>query len=152
MWCSWPVENDGRCAMWIVYTPSVPRFLQNQPLITCSWEYDRRMWIENDDDLLAAGLGNILDCPISDLSSMQAACGIQSGGLGLRSAVDLALPAFIASRTDCKQYVQELISNLFNDDLGDKFMDSYNNDVDTAIHSLKTKFSAGAGLKSTCAS
>ena len=103
--------------------------------------------LKNYDDLLAAGLGNILDCPISNLSSMQAACGIQSGGLGLRSAVDLALPAFIASRTDCKHYVQELICNFFNDDLGDKFMDSFNSEMDVAIQSLKNKLSVGAAVE-----
>ena len=64
-------------------------------------------------------LNDLLGCQISDTASIQSACGVRNGGLGLRCAQDLALPAFIASRTDATEGVFALIDELFSDDIGD---------------------------------
>ena len=71
------------------------------------------------DDQLKHSINDLLGCQISDTASIQVACGVRNGGLGLRRAQDLALPAIIASRTDAKAGVFVLIDELFSDDIDD---------------------------------
>jgi len=49
------------------------------------------------DDLLRSTLAGITNCDLSDLNWLQASLPIRLGGLGLRRAESLALPAYLAS-------------------------------------------------------
>ena len=70
------------------------------------------MRINGDDDLLAsfdgqlrASVGASLCGDLQDHSWWQATTGVACGGLGLRTAHGVALPAFVASRIMCRPLV-----------------------------------------------
>ena len=51
------------------------------------------------DDSVRSALDHIIAGDLDDAGWKQATLGVPSGGLGLRRAHDIALPAFIASHT-----------------------------------------------------
>ena len=103
------------------------------------------------DDQLKHSINDLLGCQISDTASIQSACGVRNGGLGLRRAQDLALPAFIASRTGAKAGVFALIGELFSDDIGDLLTCTFDAGLKKAIDDLKSRLSDGhATAVDTC--
>ena len=58
-------------------------------------------------------------------------------------AQDLALPAFIASRTDAKAGVFALIGELFSDDIGDLLTSTFDIGLKESIDDLKSRLSDG---------
>ena len=60
------------------------------------------------DDAQDECLGALLGGPLPSLCAEKAACGASDGGLGLRRARDLQLPAFLASRTEARGLAEEL--------------------------------------------
>ena len=72
-----------------------------------------------DDDLLdkydkqgRSSMERILGGPLHDAAWEQGAAGVREGGLGLRRAKDLALPAFVASRIETRPLVELLAHEL----------------------------------------
>ena len=63
------------------------------------------------------------------------------GGLGLKCAANLALPAFIASRIDSRAAVVSLMDELFGDDLGELLTTTFDNAITAAIGKLKSRLS-----------
>ena len=66
------------------------------------------------DKLMRKTLERCLGGPISDASSTQASTGVQDGGLGMRRFVDLANPAFVASRVELRPMKMSLANSLVN--------------------------------------
>jgi hypothetical protein len=64
------------------------------------------------DAMVDRSLGRLLGGPLDDAAVAQARLGVRVGGLGLRSAADLALPAFYASRTEAQPHVARLAAAL----------------------------------------
>ena len=60
------------------------------------------------DDAQDECLGALLGGALPSLCAEKAACGASDGGLGLRRARDLQLPAFLASRTEARGLAEEL--------------------------------------------
>ena len=58
--------------------------------------------LQSCDDTQADTLGSLLGGPLPSICLDRAACGAAQGGLGLRRARDLQLPAFLASRTEAR--------------------------------------------------
>ena len=69
---------------------------------------------------------------------------MKSGGLGLRKAADLALPAFIASRVDSREAVDKLVRGWFGDDLTIAMMALNDDEVASATRLLKSRLPANA--------
>ena len=92
---------------------------------------------------LKNSLADMLGCEISVESRTQTACGVRNGGLGLRRTEDLALPAFIASRTDSRNAVASLVHELFDDKLGDSCLNRFDVGLESAICKLKGRLSLG---------
>ena len=53
--------------------------------------------LQEHDTVLREGLSAIVNIHMSDIHWLQASIYVKSGGLGIRRAVSLALPAFLAS-------------------------------------------------------
>ena len=64
------------------------------------------------DAMVERSLGRLLGGPLDAAAVAQARLGARVGGLGLRSAADLALPAFYASRTEAAPHVARLAAAL----------------------------------------
>ena len=64
------------------------------------------------DDVTETALGNILGGEITGTAAARAALGVRDGGLGLRKARDLRLPAFVASRVESRPLAAEMASGL----------------------------------------
>ena len=58
-------------------------------------------------------LENVFGGGLHDTALTQAAAGVREGGLGFRSAAQLRLPAFIASRVEARPFVRDLFENMF---------------------------------------
>ena len=95
------------------------------------------------DEQLQQSFNEMFSCQVPDEAMIQAACGVRSGGLGMRRVVDLALPAFIASREESKQAVAALTNDLLNGNVGELLMQCYEKEVADAIHRLKTSLRPG---------
>ena len=95
------------------------------------------------DDQLKNTVNDLLGCQRDKLSGDQATCTVRSGGLGLRRAEDLALPAFIASRSDARAGVFSLVADLFPDEIGGLFTSTFDRGVKAAIDALKNRLSDG---------
>ena len=81
----------------------------------------------------------ILGSNLNEDARAQATTGVKDGGLGLRRAVDLALPAFVASCTTSEPLVLHLANALLQlDILPGNFFDVWRASVDNAINSLKS--------------
>ena len=84
------------------------------------------------DIQLHQSLNELVSCEVPAQSSLQAACSVRSGGLGLRETADLALPAFIVSREDSREAVDKLVRDWFRDDLTTAMMALYDDEVASA--------------------
>ena len=72
---------------------------------------------------------------------------MKAGGLGLRKAEDLALPAFIASRVDARQAVDAFVRDFFGGGLSSAMLTLYDEEVVDVVHSLKNVLPPVAALK-----
>ncbi len=61
------------------------------------------------DASVRTAMDHIIGAPLSNASYLQATVSVQEGGLGLRRAADLALPAFIASSVESRPAVADLL-------------------------------------------
>ena len=68
--------------------------------------------LQQYDAVLRRSLTRCLGGQLDDLSLEQASLGVRSGGLGMRKASDMALPAFVASRTESRWLVHLLAGTL----------------------------------------
>ena len=68
--------------------------------------------IENHDRSLRDALNCSLGGDLTDLAWTQATLGVKAGGLGLREAQTVALPAFIASRVTSRPHVHEMARHM----------------------------------------
>ena len=68
--------------------------------------------LEDYDAALQLALARCLGGQLDDLSLAQASLGVFEGGLGMRHAATMALPAFVASRVECRWLVQLLAETL----------------------------------------
>jgi hypothetical protein len=67
------------------------------------------------DILLRQGLEKITNCHIQEASWLQATLPVHLGGLGIRSARQIALPAFLSSVHGTSNYMQQIIPLYCND-------------------------------------
>ena len=115
-------------------------------------------WINRDslrehDAQMEKSLNDLLGCQLNSVSCDQATCSVRVGGLGLRRAADLALPAFIASRVDSRAEVMSLIDELFGDDIGELLTKTYDDVVTKAVDNLKSQLSDANAIEiDTCLS
>jgi len=63
------------------------------------------------DSTMKTCLETITNCHLDDQAFCQASLPVKFGGLGIRSAVDLSLPAFIASSFKIRAITEQLLSN-----------------------------------------
>ena len=71
------------------------------------------------DKHMRDSLGRTLNGDLDDHSWRQAVSGFWQGGLGWRTGLDLALPAFLASRVASRPAVESLLSNVVDAGMGD---------------------------------
>ena len=64
--------------------------------------------LQRFDNSVQSSLQRILGGPLDQDTLLQSSVGVHEGGLGLRLATDLALPAFIASRVERRPMVMKL--------------------------------------------
>ena len=121
------------------------------PMLRAAGLYVGRSALHEHDVQMQTSLSDMLGCEIPTESMTQASCGVRNGGLGMRRATDLALPAFIASRSESRSAVTKLIHELFNDDIGDVCIRRFDDGLQDAIGKLKDQLSPGlASEVDTC--
>ena len=112
----------------------------------------------NDDRLLESGvlplctrilrssLARSLGGGLGDAAWKQATCGSNEGGIGLRTAEEVALPAFVASRTAAKPAVQDIFLRLEAAGLATPgvLAETYDARTDDAVKALQAKFAEGS--------
>ena len=91
------------------------------------------------DDNLEWCLAETFGAKLPVTSSIQASCSIQTGGLGLRKAKDIALVAFVASRADCRDAVLSFVAEILPSDIRSLLFAAYDKDSIAA----KLKLEAG---------
>jgi len=89
------------------------------------------------------GVAFTLGGDIGDLAWAQATAGRKQAGMGLRAACEVALPAFVASRTASRCGVRQLFKRLEDAGLGteQELTQSYDQRTDRAVQKLETKYS-----------
>ena len=96
-----------------------------------------------DDDLLASVDGQLrasvsasLCGDLPDHSWWQAITGVTCGGLGLRTALVVALPAFVGSRIMCRPLVSTLVGHFSGRTPRQPIMAEYDTRTDEALTRL----------------
>eukprot|EP00973_Karenia_brevis_P020229 2776446-Karenia_brevis.AAC.1 len=94
------------------------------------------------------GVAHTLGGDVGDLAWMQATRGRQSGGLGLRPASEVALPAFVASRTASRCGAGQLFRRLEEAGFAaeGELMRAYDRRTADARRRLEAMHSDGTGL------
>ena len=64
------------------------------------------------DDLMGITFSRMLGVPLSSSAAVQATVAFSDGGLGMRRAYDIAVPAFRASRVEARPFVRALFHGL----------------------------------------
>ena len=85
--------------------------------------------LQQYDVVVRRSLTRCLGGQLDDLTLEQASLGVRSGGLGMRKASDMALPAFVASRTESRWLVH-LLAGALPDALGSDLVAGF--DTETA--------------------
>ena len=99
-------------------------------------------------------LSRVLGGELPDVSVRQAQGGVRHGGVGLRSATEQALLAFIASRTETRPYVMHIFEGMRQAGISvDGCVAAFDAPVDAAIATLATRLDAAhmAIVWQTCA-
>jgi hypothetical protein len=95
-------------------------------------------------DFVARTLGG--DLPQHSLA--QAAVGVTQGGLGFRRAVDLAIPAFLASRVEARPFVQHLFAAMAAQGVDvPGAMQHYDEQLRLALQQLEGRLSANRAAR-----
>lgn len=96
---------------------SIPKFLY---MLRCFPFYDCPQLLLQFDELQRESIENILNCSLPPNSYQQSFLPLSLGGLGLRRASDIALPAFIASRCSVSKMMSDMLRHdMVNSDLED---------------------------------
>ena len=66
------------------------------------------------DALLKTSVEKVINIKLSDRNLTQSTLSVSLGGLEVRSAVDLSLPAFLSSVHACSTHVRKLLPNFHN--------------------------------------
>jgi hypothetical protein len=91
-------------------TFSIPRLVY---LLRCSPTWKVPHLLEEFDLLMRSGLEGITNVSIDDASWAQSSLPVSRGGLGIRSARDLSIPAFMASIACTKDLVSSITGSSF---------------------------------------
>ncbi len=92
--------------------------------------------LEGFDDLMRDAVGQVVRAPISDDAAMQASWGVKAGGLGLRTASAVALPAHVASIVEATPFVAWLADQSVEHHVGSISPDSHQRRCKEAVDSL----------------
>ena len=87
------------------------------------------------DKSLRDTLDHSIDGGLDDCAWNQTTLGVKKGGLGLRSAKSIALPAFVASRLAARPYVNEMAAHMetLNAGATQAIMQAYDKRTDEAL-------------------
>lgn len=85
---------------------SIPRLMY---FLRCSPSWREESLLQSYDCVLQAGLESILNCSLSGKAWLQATLPVRSGGLGIRRAMDLAIPSFLASFHGSRRLVESIL-------------------------------------------
>ncbi|OXA61805.1 RFX-like transcription factor daf-19 [Folsomia candida] len=85
---------------------STPRLIY---FLRCAPSWTKKALLQEYDDTLKGALETTLNCHLSPDSWLQSSLPVKLGGLGVRHAVDTAMPCFIASCHSTSQLVSSLI-------------------------------------------
>ncbi len=80
-------------------------------LLRCNGDRIKDSELSKFDVAMASGLESALWGPLPDDSWLQATMSVDAGGLGMREAALVALPAFVASRTVARPLVAEMAAH-----------------------------------------
>ena len=98
---------------------------------------------DRHDALQRATLSRVLGGDLPDVSVRQAQGGVRHDGVGLRSATERALLAFIASRTETRPYVMHIFEGTRQAGIPvDGCVAAFDAPVDAAIATLATRLDA----------
>ena len=91
--------------------------------------------IDKHDRSLRDSLANIVGGEIDDNAWHQATLGVRTGGLSLREAQTIALPAFLASRIASRPHVNEMAGHMgfCRGDAQQLIMEAYDKRTETAL-------------------
>eukprot|EP00973_Karenia_brevis_P091573 12408189-Karenia_brevis.AAC.1 len=94
---------------------------------------------EQFDKDLRTALESMSGGPLPDTAWWQSSLGVKSGGLGLRSARDVALPAFIGSRVSSRPMVNAMFEHIESAGLGmaSSLLAAYDRRTAQAIDALR---------------
>ncbi len=81
-------------------------------LLRCNGDRVQEAALDAFDTATRGGIEEVLAGTVSDEAWVQATLGVDAGGLGMRDASLVALPAFIASRVTSRPLVAEMASHL----------------------------------------
>ena len=85
---------------------SIPKFMY---MLRCFPFFDCPQLLLHFDELQRESIEHILNCSLSPDSCQQSFLPLSLGGLGLRQATDIALPAFIASRCSVAKAMSDIL-------------------------------------------
>jgi hypothetical protein len=80
-------------------------------LLRCSPTWKFKAHLESFDEMMRDSLGEILNINIDDYSWTQASFPVARGGLGIRSARDISISAFLASVAGTSVLVSSILSS-----------------------------------------
>ena len=106
-----------------------------------------RELIDKHDQSLRGALSHSIDGDLTDNAWTQATLGVKKGGLGLREAQTIALPAFIASRVASRPHVHEMAQHMeiFQHGAAAAIMEAYAKRTDEALSALVSTIDTGMG-------
>ena len=101
------IDLDSHYAFYLLKNCfSLPKFLY---ILRCFPFYDCSQLLLQFDDLQRQALEHIINCSLSPVSHQQCFLPSCLGGLGIRRATDIALPAFLASRHSVAKAMSDLL-------------------------------------------
>jgi hypothetical protein len=97
----------SHCAFYLLkHSLAIPKLVY---LLRCSptWEYMDRL--HDFDEVLRTSLELLLNIQLNDSAWLQTSLPVADGGLGIRHATDLALPAFLASVASVTELIESIL-------------------------------------------
>ena len=100
------------------------------------------------DKSLATCLERIVMSEMDDAAHTQASIGVKEGGLGLRRAADIALPAFISSRCQARPFIQRLGQvSAYSDILPAGILEEFDAELQLAVERFTARLSVSGGRR-----
>ena len=87
---------------------SIPKMVY---LLRCAPAWKEPLLLESFDQVMRESLESILNCSIDDPTWAQASLPVAKAGIGIRSARDLSVPAFLASIASTSDLVTAILAN-----------------------------------------